>query len=52
MEIKGKSVHSARKHLGINAIEEYVHFMDALEKYMQTKDIEGYVSLTNLAGMS
>jgi len=52
MEIKGKSVHSARKHLGINAIEEYVHFMDALEKYLQSKDTFGYQSLTNLAWMS
>ncbi len=52
LEIKGKSVHSARKHLGINAIEEYVHFMDALEKFMQTKDKQWYQSLTNLAGMS
>gem|GEM_PF-2560932 len=38
MEIKGKSVHSARKHLGINAIEEYVHFIDNLEKHIQSKD--------------
>lgn len=52
LEIKGKSVHSARKHLGINAIEAYVHFMDALEKHMQTKDKQCYQSLTNLAGMS
>jgi len=52
MEIKWKSVHSARKHLGINAIESYVHFIEALEQYMQTKDIEGYQSLTNLAWMS
>lgn len=49
MEIKGKSVHSARKNFGINAIEEYVHFIDALEKFIQSKDTEGYQSLTNLA---
>ena len=49
MEIKGKSVHSARKHLGINAIEEYVHFIDHLEKHIQSKDTYGYQSLTNLA---
>lgn len=51
MEIKGKSVHSARKHFGINAIEEYVHFIDALEKFIQSKDTAWYQSLTNLAGL-
>ncbi len=51
LEIKGKSVHSARKHLGINAIEEYVHFIDHLEKHIQSKDRDGYTSLANLAGL-
>lgn len=51
LEIQWKSVHSARKHLGINAIEEYIYFMDHLEKYMQSKDTQWYVSLTNLAGI-
>jgi acetylornithine deacetylase/succinyl-diaminopimelate desuccinylase-like protein len=49
MEIKGKSVHSAKKHLWINAISEYVHFVDHLEEYIQSKDINGYTSLSNLA---
>lgn len=51
LEIKGKSVHSARKHFGINAIEEYVHFIDHLEKHIQSKDTHEYISLTNLAGL-
>ena len=52
LEIKGKSVHSARKHLGVNAIEEYVGFIAELEKHLQSKDTSGYQSLTNLAGIS
>lgn len=52
LEIKGKSVHSALKNLGINAIEEYVHFVEYLEKYIQSKDAYWYISLTNLASMS
>lgn len=52
LEIKGKSVHSARKHLWINAIEEYVDFVRALEQHIQSKDTFGYTSLTNLAGIS
>ncbi len=49
LEIKWKSAHSARKHLWINAISEYVYFIDHLEKHIQSKDIDGYQSLTNLA---
>lgn len=52
LEIKGKSVHSSRKHLGINAIEEYVAFIAELENYVQSKDLSDYQSLTNLAGIS
>jgi len=51
LEIKGKSVHSALKNLGINAIEEYIYFIEHIEKYIQSKDIHGYVSLTNLASI-
>ena len=51
MEIQWKSVHSARKHLGVNAIEQYVYFIDHLEQHMQSKDTQWYVSLTNLAGI-
>lgn len=49
LTIKWKSVHSAMKHLGVNAISEYVYFVDYLEKYLQSKDKEGYQSLTNIA---
>lgn len=52
MEIKGKSVHSARKHFGINAIEVYVAFVQELEQHIQSKDMQWYISLTNLAGIS
>jgi len=51
LEIEWKSVHSARKHLWINAISEYVYFTDALEKYVQSKDTFGYKSNVNLSGI-
>lgn len=51
LEIKWKSVHSARKHLWINAITEYVYSTDALEKYIQSKDTFGYESSINLSGI-
>lgn len=51
LQIGWVSVHSALKHLGINAIEEYIHYIENLEEYIQTKDSDWYVSLTNLAGI-
>lgn len=49
LKIRGKSVHSAIKYSWINAITEYVYFVDHLEKHLQSRDTYGYQSLVNLS---